>query len=166
MLAAHGVSHAAGVEDLDDVAVGRLVDLDPVQHVEPRISRPEHAARAERVVEHVPSVVAVVVIQPVAVSVGVSASVGQPDDAPHEAHDSLGREELSEVLLTCGVQTSEAADRIDLVKPDDAAQYDELLGPDAYQDLLLNRITRIEGVTGVHTSFVLRRALDKAPMPA
>lgn len=37
---------------------------------------------------------------------------------------------------------------------------------DAYQDLLLNRITRIEGVTGVHTSFVLRRALDKAPMPA
>lgn len=36
---------------------------------------------------------------------------------------------------------------------------------DAYQDLLLNRITRIEGVTGVHTSFVLRRALDKAALP-
>jgi len=31
---------------------------------------------------------------------------------------------------------------------------------DAYQELLLNRITRIEGVTGVHTSFVLRRVLD------
>ncbi|HQX48250.1 MAG TPA: Lrp/AsnC family transcriptional regulator [Steroidobacteraceae bacterium] len=31
---------------------------------------------------------------------------------------------------------------------------------DAYQELLLNRITRIEGVTGVHTSFVLRRAHD------
>jgi Lrp/AsnC family leucine-responsive transcriptional regulator len=28
---------------------------------------------------------------------------------------------------------------------------------DAYQELLLNKITRIQGVTGVHTSFVLRR---------
>jgi len=27
----------------------------------------------------------------------------------------------------------------------------------AYQELLLHRITRIEGVSGVHTSFVLRR---------
>ena len=36
---------------------------------------------------------------------------------------------------------------------------------DAYQELLLNRITRIEGVTGVHTSFVLRRALDKTAVP-
>ena len=36
---------------------------------------------------------------------------------------------------------------------------------DAYQDLLLNRITRIEGVTGVHTSFVLRRVLDKTAVP-
>jgi len=32
---------------------------------------------------------------------------------------------------------------------------------DAYQDLLLNRITRIQGVTGVHSSFVLRRVVDK-----
>lgn len=36
---------------------------------------------------------------------------------------------------------------------------------DAYQELLLNRITRIEGVTGVHTSFVLRRVLDKTALP-
>ncbi len=36
---------------------------------------------------------------------------------------------------------------------------------DAYQDLLLNRITRIEGVTGVHTSFVLRRVVDKTAVP-
>jgi Lrp/AsnC family leucine-responsive transcriptional regulator len=28
----------------------------------------------------------------------------------------------------------------------------------SYQELLLHRITRIEGVSGVHTSFVLRRA--------
>jgi Lrp/AsnC family transcriptional regulator, leucine-responsive regulatory protein len=36
---------------------------------------------------------------------------------------------------------------------------------EAYQELLLNRITRIEGVTGVHTSFVLRRVLDKTAVP-
>ncbi len=36
---------------------------------------------------------------------------------------------------------------------------------DAYQDLLLNRVTRIKGVTGVHSSFVLRRVVDKAALP-
>lgn len=36
---------------------------------------------------------------------------------------------------------------------------------DAYQDLLLNRITRIKGVTGVHSSFVLRRVVDKTALP-
>ena len=36
---------------------------------------------------------------------------------------------------------------------------------DAYQELLLNKITRIEGVSGVHTSFVLRRVVDKTAVP-
>jgi Lrp/AsnC family leucine-responsive transcriptional regulator len=36
---------------------------------------------------------------------------------------------------------------------------------DAYQELLLNRITRITGVTGVHSSFVLRRVVDKTGLP-
>ncbi len=36
---------------------------------------------------------------------------------------------------------------------------------DGYQDLLLNRITRITGVTGVHSSFVLRRVIDKTALP-
>lgn len=36
---------------------------------------------------------------------------------------------------------------------------------DAYQELLLNRITRIPGVTGVHSSFVLRRVIDKTALP-
>ncbi len=35
---------------------------------------------------------------------------------------------------------------------------------DHYQSLLLNRITRIAGVTGVHSSFVLRRVLDKTAL--
>ena len=36
---------------------------------------------------------------------------------------------------------------------------------DAYQDLLLNKITRIQGVTGVHTSFVLRKVIERATLP-
>lgn len=35
----------------------------------------------------------------------------------------------------------------------------------AYQELLLNRITRIEGVSGVHSSFVMRRVVDKTALP-
>jgi len=30
---------------------------------------------------------------------------------------------------------------------------------------LLNKITRIQGVTGVHTSFVLRRVVDRSNLP-
>ena len=36
---------------------------------------------------------------------------------------------------------------------------------DDYQELLLNRITRIKGVTGVHSSFVLRRVVYKTALP-
>lgn len=35
---------------------------------------------------------------------------------------------------------------------------------DHYQALLLNKLTRIEGVTGVHSSFVLRRVVDKTAL--
>ncbi len=37
---------------------------------------------------------------------------------------------------------------------------------EAYQELLLNRITRIAGVTGVHSSFVLRQTASKNHLPA
>ena len=36
---------------------------------------------------------------------------------------------------------------------------------DAFQELLLNCITRIPGVTGVHSSFVLRRVVDRTDVP-
>ena len=36
---------------------------------------------------------------------------------------------------------------------------------DGYQELLLNKITRIQGVTGVHSSFVLRKVVDKTALP-
>ena len=36
---------------------------------------------------------------------------------------------------------------------------------DAYQELLLNKITRIPGVTGVHTSFVLQQVVSRTALP-
>ncbi|MGV3742732.1 MAG: Lrp/AsnC family transcriptional regulator [Burkholderiaceae bacterium] len=36
---------------------------------------------------------------------------------------------------------------------------------DAYQNLLLNKITRIPGVSGVHTSFVLRQVVGRTALP-
>ncbi|MFP5382955.1 MAG: Lrp/AsnC family transcriptional regulator [Gammaproteobacteria bacterium] len=36
---------------------------------------------------------------------------------------------------------------------------------DAYQEFLLNKITRIEGVSGVHSSFVMRRVVDTTALP-
>lgn len=36
---------------------------------------------------------------------------------------------------------------------------------DSYQELLLNRITRIAGVSGVHSNFVLRRIIDRTALP-
>jgi len=36
---------------------------------------------------------------------------------------------------------------------------------EGYQALLLNKITRIEGVSGVHSSFVMRRVIDKTALP-
>ncbi|MBT2988885.1 MAG: AsnC family transcriptional regulator [gamma proteobacterium symbiont of Ctena orbiculata] len=36
---------------------------------------------------------------------------------------------------------------------------------EAYQALLLNKITRIEGVTGVHSSFVMRKVVEKSALP-
>ncbi len=36
---------------------------------------------------------------------------------------------------------------------------------EAFQELLLKRITRIEGVSGVHSSFVLRRVVETTALP-
>jgi Lrp/AsnC family leucine-responsive transcriptional regulator len=36
---------------------------------------------------------------------------------------------------------------------------------DHYHQFLLNRITRIQGVSGVHSSFVLRRVIDSTALP-
>lgn len=36
---------------------------------------------------------------------------------------------------------------------------------DCYQDFLLNKLTRIDGVSGVHSSFVMRRVIDTTALP-
>ena len=36
---------------------------------------------------------------------------------------------------------------------------------DAYQALLLDKITRIQGVSGVHSSFVMRQVVNKTALP-
>lgn len=59
-------------------------------------------------------------------------------------------------VLECLLITGQAADyQLKVVVAD----------MDAYQELLLNRITRIPGVTGVHSSFVLRRVIVKTALP-
>ena len=66
--------------------------------------------------------------------------------------------EISEIseILECLLVTGQDADyQLKVV----------VRGMDAFQELLLNRITRIQGVTGVHSSFVLRRVVDKTALP-
>jgi len=36
---------------------------------------------------------------------------------------------------------------------------------EAYQAFLLGKLTRIPGVTGVHSSFVLRKIIDRTAVP-
>ncbi|TVP81576.1 Lrp/AsnC family transcriptional regulator [Thioalkalivibrio sp.] len=56
----------------------------------------------------------------------------------------------------CFLITGQAADYLlQVVVPD----------MDAYQDFLLRRVTRLEGVSSVHSSFVLRRVVDRTALP-
>ena len=67
-------------------------------------------------------------------------------------------QKISEIpeVMECLLITGQAADyQLKVVVKD----------MDAYQELLLNRITRISGVSGVHSSFVLRRVVDKTALP-
>ena len=59
-------------------------------------------------------------------------------------------------VLECHLITGQAADYLLKVIVEDM---------DAYQQFLLNKITRIEGVSGVHSSFVLRSPVKSAVLP-
>ncbi|NWN91447.1 Lrp/AsnC family transcriptional regulator [Marinobacter adhaerens] len=59
-------------------------------------------------------------------------------------------------VLECYLVTGHDADyMLKVVVPD----------MDQYHHFLLNRITRIQGVSGVHSSFVLKRVIDSTALP-
>lgn len=59
-------------------------------------------------------------------------------------------------VLECYLVTGHDADyMLKVVVPD----------MDEYHHFLLNRITRIQGVSGVHSSFVLKRVIDSTSLP-
>ncbi len=59
-------------------------------------------------------------------------------------------------IQSCYLITGQTADYIlKVVVPD----------MEAYQEFLLGKLTRIEGVSGVHSSFVMRKVLDSTALP-
>jgi Lrp/AsnC family leucine-responsive transcriptional regulator len=59
-------------------------------------------------------------------------------------------------VLECHLITGQSADYLLKVMVQDM---------DAYQQFLLQKLTKIEGVTGVHTSFVLKSAINSTALP-
>ena len=59
-------------------------------------------------------------------------------------------------VKSCSLVTGQSADYLLEVVVEDM---------DHYQELLLGKLTRIEGVTGVHSSFLLRRIVDRTSLP-
>jgi Lrp/AsnC family leucine-responsive transcriptional regulator len=61
-----------------------------------------------------------------------------------------------EEVLECYLITGQSSDYLlKVIVPD--MEY--------YQDFLLGRLTRIEGVTGVQSSFIMRKVVDKTALP-
>ncbi|PCJ17960.1 MAG: AsnC family transcriptional regulator [Gammaproteobacteria bacterium] len=59
-------------------------------------------------------------------------------------------------VLECSLITGQSSDYLlKVIVPD----------MDAYQEFLLGRLTRIKGVSGVHSSFVLRTIIDHKALP-
>lgn len=61
-----------------------------------------------------------------------------------------------EEVLECYLITGQSADYVLKVVVQDM---------DAYQKFLLGKLTRITGVTGVHSSFVMRKVVDRTALP-
>lgn len=59
-------------------------------------------------------------------------------------------------ILECYLITGQSADYVLKVIVKDM---------EAYQQFLLGTLTRIEGVTGVHSSFVMRKVVDRSALP-
>ncbi|WP_111639862.1 Lrp/AsnC family transcriptional regulator [Marinomonas shanghaiensis] len=59
-------------------------------------------------------------------------------------------------VKSCNLVTGQSADYLIEVVVEDM---------DRYQEFLLGRLTRIPGVTGVHSSFLLRRIINRTSLP-
>lgn len=59
-------------------------------------------------------------------------------------------------IIECSIVTGQAADYLLKAVLPDMAQY---------ESFLLGKLTRIDGVTGVHSSFVLRKVVDQTALP-
>ncbi len=59
-------------------------------------------------------------------------------------------------VIACYLITGQAADyMVEVVVPD----------MEKYQEFLLGKLTRIKGVTGVHSSFVMRKVIERTELP-
>ncbi len=59
-------------------------------------------------------------------------------------------------VVSCALITGQSADYlVEVMVPD----------MDHYQEFLLGRLTRLPGVTGVHSSFILRRVIHRTQVP-
>lgn len=59
-------------------------------------------------------------------------------------------------IVECSIVTGQSADYLLKAVLPDMARYEEFL---------LGRLTKIEGVTGVHSSFVLRKVINRTDLP-
>ena len=84
--------------------------------------------------------------------VQISMDKHTPDRFEHFESEVRKHPEVIELLLITG----QSADYLlKLVLPD----------MDHYHDFLLNKITRIEGVADVHSSFIMRRVIENTALP-
>lgn len=89
-------------------------------------------------------------------SLTVVILIGMDRHTPERFEQFESRVSALDEVQECYLITGQEADyMLKVVIPD----------MDHYHDFLLNKITRIAGVSGVHSSFVLRRVVDRTRIP-
>jgi len=75
---------------------------------------------------------------------------------PERFENFEGIVDTFEEVMECYLITGQQADYLlKVIVPD----------MDYYQEFLLGKLTRIDGVTGVHSSFVMRKVVDSTALP-
>ena len=133
---------------ISNLALAEAVDLSPT----PCSRRVKRLAESGLIERHVTLLNQSLLGLKLTAVVGITMDRHIPDRFDHfEARVS----EFPEVI-ECSVVTGQAADYLlRVVVPD----------MEAYEEFLLGRLTRIQGVAGVHSSFVLRRVINKTELP-